>query len=856
MKSLGIICVLVCFFVVNTYALTEYEKQQLIEKFTSGKQLSASDLMKLQALKNEMETIQKTLNPDDEKTTEKDIKKEDEDNTKQTSNETTLNPLNIAEKLLKGQKPPDDTTLPEEMPEEKPTFYSRYYFNSEKYEYETPLDELKPFGYDFFDSPSTYAPLNNIPVPDDYVIGPGDKIRLVFWGGVSNVYDIEVNQNGTITTPEIGSINVAGMNYRTLKNTLGSGLSAGTNVEISFAKLKTIRVFITGDARSPGSYTLSGLTTLVNAIFAAGGPSYTGSMRMIQLKRAGRIIRTFDLYDFLLFGDASKDSVLQPGDAIYFAPIQNIVATTGNIRRPALYEMKDGQTLQDLIDIAGGLTASADTTNVYIEQFRKNEGRKVVDIKPEVTDMKKVVLSDGDIVRIYPTPESFNNKNSVTLTGYVAKPRKFAFISGMKVSDVITKDVLLPDTYLQYASIERRKYPENTKEMMPINIYDIVYKRDTQADILIHEEDVIVLYSIGELKDTPPVFIMGEVRTPGIYPYTDGMTVFDMMHIAGGLTNIANLANAEFVALEFNDNEMQPPMITTINVREILEKPHDSTVNFKVKPFSKLFIRRLADFRENVAITLKGEVKYPGVYYARKTDRLHDIIERAGGFTDNAYVRAAYFSRLRVKELQQKNLQSIITSLEKNLEELMSKSQQYPEMQNYIPVYKERIEKIKIMEVSGRMVIRLPEKLEDLKKSPYNIAIEDGDELTIPERSNEIVVMGEVYNPNVFVYNSKNGKIKHYLAMTGGPSSEGDIGRAFVVKANGTVISPYYIDEESSSSSFLSSGFLNARIFPGDTIIVPTATQKVPFIKNMVDWTTVLYQLATTIKITSDIWAK
>lgn len=835
MKSV-VIVILVCCWFVSTGALTEYEKQQLIQKYTSGQQLSATDLLKLQSLKKEMESMQTALNPQQKKDGEKDTKKD------------TVPSDSMIEPEVRNYTHDDVGT--------KDSFYTKYYFDATKFEYNMPLTELKPFGYDFFETPSTYAPLDNVPVPDDYVVGPGDKLRLVFWGGVSNVYDVEVSPNGTITTPEIGSIAVAGMNYRSLKSTLSNGLSAGVNVEISFTKMKTIRVFVTGDAKSPGSYTLSGITTLVNAIFAAGGPSLTGSMRMIQLKRAGKIIRTFDLYDFLLFGDASKDAVLQPGDAIYFAPVKTIVAVTGSVRRPALYEMKEGQSLQDLIDVAGGLTAAADTTNIFVEQFKKNEGRKVVDVKPHITEMKQFILYDGDIVRIYPTPESYNSKNSVALTGYVAKPRKFEYKAGMKVSHILTKDMLLPDTYLYYASIERRKYPENVKEMLPINLYDIIFKMDATSDVLLQEEDTLVLYSLKEMRDVPPVFIMGEVRKPGKYSFTEGMTLFDMIHIAGGLTNIANLAKGEFVTLEFDDNEMHSPNLITVNIRDILENPHDTTVNMKVKPFAKLFVRRVADFRENVAITLKGEVKYPGVYYARKGDTLFDIIQRAGGYTDNAYIRAAYFSRLRVKELQTKNLQSIIASLEKNLEELISKSQQFPEMQNYIPVYRERIEKIRTMEVSGRMVLRLPEKMEDLKKSPFNISIEDGDELTIPERSNEVVVMGEVYNPNVFVYNQKKGKVKHYLAMTGGPSQDGDISRAFVVKANGTVISPYYVDEESSSASFLASGFMNARIFPGDTVIVPTTTQKVPFIKNMVDWTTVLYQLATTVKISSDIWTK
>jgi len=366
-------------------------------------------------------------------------------------------------------------------------------------------------------------------------------------------------------------------------------------------------------------------------------------------------------------------------------------------------------------------------------------------------------------------------------------------------------------------------------------------------------EDVLRIYSISELKDTPPVFVMGEVRAPGRFAYVEGMTLFDMIYAAGGLTNIANLANAEFVTIQLEDSEAKLPDIMQVNVRAVLENPNDPAVNLKIKPFSKLFIRRIADFEENVAITLNGEVKYPGVYFARKNETLYDIIVRAGGFTERADIRAAFFSRPSVKVIQKERVRNIADDLQRNLEEIITKSHDHPEMLTYVPLYKERIEKIRALEVTGRMVIQIPQKLEDLKRSPYNVSIENGDVLTIPQMSSVVLVMGEVYNPSVFVYNQKKNKVKHFLELTGGPTTYGDLGRAFVIKANGVVISPYYIDDESNSSSFLASDFLNAKIFPGDTIIVPKEVETVPFVKQLLDWTTVLFQLATSVKFTGDV---
>ncbi len=818
MKKLFFVWIFVAGIVSCVCSLTDAEKQQLAEKYLSGGQFTASDLMKLQSLQD-----------------------------------TTTSTVGNNEPVQ--QQPPVDEK--KDRQELKSSYYEKYYFNESSYEYDLPLTNLKPFGYNFFDTPAMYSPVNNTAVPDDYILGTGDVLHLMFWGGSSNVYDVDVNQDGKIATPEIGSISVAGMTYKSLKQTLAASLTLGTNVEVSLVKMKTIRVFVTGNAKVPGSYTLSGLSTLVNAIFAAGGPSYTGSMRMIQVKRSGRVIRAFDLYDFLLYGDSSKDVLLLPGDVINFAPIKNIVAITGTIKVPALYEVKDGQNLQELIDLAGGLTATADMTNIHVEQFQKNVGRKIVDVKAsDSTQLKTFILGDGDIIRIYPLPEAFNNKNAVRLVGHVAKPRKFEYTVGMKVSDMVSKEFLLRDTFLHYASIERRKYPENTQEMVPVNLYDVLIAYKAEADIALQPEDVLHLYSVKELKDTPPVFVMGEVRSPGRFAFIEGLTLFDMIYMAGGLTNVANLGNAEFITLEFGDTEAKQPDLQFVNVRAVLENPNDPAVNVKVKPFSKLFIRRVADFEENVAITLNGEVKFPGVYYARRDENLYDIIKRAGGFTDKAYIRAAFFSRVSVKEIQKERLQGIVNDLQQNLEEIIAKSIQYPEMQLYIPAYKERIEKIKRLEVTGRMVIQIPENLEDLKRSPFNIAIENGDVLTIPKQTNVVLVMGEVYNPNVFVYNRKKNKVKDYLEMTGGPSREGVLSRAIVIKANGVVISPYYIDKESSTFSFLSSGFMNAKIFPGDTIIVPRETENIPLVKKVIDWSTVLYQLSTTVKITSDLWGK
>ena len=804
------------------FSITDTEKKKLVDKYLSGGSFSTEELTKLTEIRDSY--------------SRSNVKKAERPATEKDPAGASL------------QSPPAGG--------EKDTFFNKYYFGGANPPYDPGVAELRLFGTEYFQSPTTYAPLDNIPVNDSYILGPGDTVMISLWGSSNKQYEVTVNTNGNISAPELGRIPVAGMSFGDLKRYLSRELSEGSDIELALSAIKTIRIFITGDARHPGSYTISGLSGIINAVFASGGPQPTGSLRNIKLKRNGATIRNFDMYSFLLNGDSSSDTYLFPGDVIFIPPAGKLVAVSGNVRRPSIYEAASGETLADLIEIAGGLTASALDTDIFIERFEKNKGKVVLTVNAGNTALSEISLKDGDIVKIFPVPETREDANSVRLTGYVSAPRKFQFTPGMTFSDIVDGEMLLHKTYMKYATVKRKQYPENTDEMISVDLYSAVILKDAEADILLKPEDIITLYSMDEMTDSFPVFILGEVREPGTYEFMPGMTALDLIHKAKGLTNTANLQNGEHVTLVMTGDRVESVSINDFSPAAVFEYPYDSNTNFQLSPFDKIFIRKVANFEENRAIALRGEVTYPGTYFAENDDRLYDILKRAGGFTERAYPRAIIFTRRSVRETQQKRLDDLIASLETGIETLTEQKENYAEAAAMISLYRSRIEKLRSSEPNGRLVIEIPEDIEKLKDSPYNVAIMDGDVLQVPITPDSIIVMGEVNNPGTFVYDSRKNRVKDYLRMTGGATSRGDLSKAFVIKAGGKIISRYYIDDESRTVTMFRNKLLNSRIFPGDTVIVPVRDFRVPWVQHLKDWTTILYQLASTVKITSDVWTE
>jgi len=376
--------------------------------------------------------------------------------------------------------------------------------------------DLKRFGADFFAEAEVSVMLDrkDIPVPMNYVIGPGDEIKVLLWGRMAGQYNFTVDRDGKITLPQIGPVFVSGMTFEQMSKFIIKQAEqiVGTNVDISMGSPKTIPVFVIGDVKRPGSYTVGAFSTITDVLLTAGGPTEIGSMRNIQVKRKGRIVTTFDLYELLLKGDKHQDVQLLAGDVV-FVPITGPVAgVAGNVRRPALYEMKHRYDLENLLELAGGITPSAYTQQIQIERIVKNQRHTVMDINDkQMAKAAEITLHDGDMVKVFPIMDM--NVNVVYLNGNVKRPGKYEIKDGMRLGDLIkSPDDLLSETYFDYVLIKRVEPPDMKTVLVPVNLGKLLLQKDAASNVVLKPRDSIYVFNRGLFKDSPFVKIEGEIR--------------------------------------------------------------------------------------------------------------------------------------------------------------------------------------------------------------------------------------------------------------------------------------------------------------------------------------------------------
>lgn len=376
--------------------------------------------------------------------------------------------------------------------------------------------DLKPFGYDFFQETDVkvLTERKDIPVPLHYVIGPGDQVNILLWGRMNNKLSLTVDRDGKITIPEIGPVQVAGMTFDQMSKHLISktGQIVGTNIDIAMGSTRTIPIFVLGDVRRPGAYTIGALATITDALMIARGPSAIGSMRRVELRRKNNIVIQFDLYDLFLKGDKSRDIVLQSGDVVFVPVTGPLVGIAGNVKRPAIYELKDKFDLQHLFDLAGGIIPSAYTQQMQVERIVKNEKQIVIDINDKTLDkVKHFVIQDADLVKVFPIVEF--NENAVYLNGNVKRPGKYALTSGMKIKDLISQpEDLKNETYFDYALIKRESPPSGEIVLIPFNLGKLILQNDTAYNYELTPKDQIFIFHKALFKDEPFVTVEGEIR--------------------------------------------------------------------------------------------------------------------------------------------------------------------------------------------------------------------------------------------------------------------------------------------------------------------------------------------------------
>lgn len=654
-------------------------------------------------------------------------------------------------------------------------------------------ETLPIFGMSLFEHvPTTFAPLDRAPVTTDYVVGPGDEILLRVWGQVNLDLDLTVDRVGAVFIPQVGNISVAGLQYQQLQGFLRSQLERvfrNFDLNVAMGQLRSVEIFVVGQVRRPGTYTVSSLSTLVNALFASGGPATQGSMRHIQLKRQAQVVTEFDLYDLLLKGDKSKDQRLMPGDVVYVPPAGPQVAVAGSVRNPAIYELNGERTAEDLVRLAGGLSATADGQRATLERIRERRALETLQFSLDDAGLATAVR-EGDILRVLAITPKF--ANAVTLRGNVANPGRFPWREGMRLRDVI------PD-----------------KESLVTRDYWM--KRNTLGYV--------------PPESAPPPTPSAE--SGSVTPHTSIEAIVPDINWSYAVVERQNARDLSTELIAFHPGKL------------VLER--DETQNFALRPGDVITIFSQADIRVAMAqqtrlVRLEGEFEAAGVYAVGPGETLGQLIQRAGGLTKQAYLYGAELLRESTRVDQQRRLDQFTRELEAEVEQtatLHIGSASTPEetaaVATKLDSQRRFVERLRNIKATGRIVLNL-EPADTSLSTLMDVALENGDKFMVPARGATVNVLGAVYNQNSFLF-EPSLRIADYLKNAGGPTRNADTAHTFVIRADGRVV-------PKQGTGLFKPGFETGRLNPGDSVVVPEQVFKGSFIRGLRDWTQVFSQLA------------
>jgi len=716
---------------------------------------------------------------------------------------------------------------------------------------------LRPFGYDIFTNgapPSTFAPVANVPVPEDYVVGPGDILSVQLYGDQNRSLRLTVERDGFITLPELGPMRVAGERFTAVKESIEARYEQrrlGVHANVSMGDTRSLHVFVLGAAKRPGSYTLSGLSTITSALWAAGGAKRIGSLRNIQLKRQGTLVRRLDLYDMLIHGDANDDAKLLEGDVVFIPPVGTTVSVSGEVRRPAIYEIRGESTVAGLVQLAGGLTPDADTSKAMLTGFDVRRHRVVLAV--DLTEgARSQLLHNGDllsIARLRPTLDS-----GVQVDGYVFAPGVFAWRQGIRLSDVIRSvDELRPDADLHYLLIRREVPPDRHISVLSADLTLALASRGSPQDVELMPRDRIMVFDLASGRDhvirpvlnelrlqgnadrpTQVVNVDGRVKVPGEYPLEPGMTVADLIRAGGGTTDAAYGGNAELIRYRVANGEIRKTELLNIDLAAALKG--NPSANLKLQPFDSLSVKEVPQWEAQENVILRGEVRFPGTYTIRPGETLKSVLGRAGGLTPYAFAEGSVFTREELQRREQEELDRLADRMQRDvaLLALQSAAANQSGAAAALSVGQSLLGELKGAKAVGRLVIDLPR----LEKSPlgstYDVVLHGGDMLRVPRFQQQVTVIGEVQNVTSHLFNPKLTR-DDYIALSGGLTSRADRGKIYIVRASGSVIA----NEGSRWFEHTS-----VPIKAGDTVVVPLDTEHIPALPLWTQITQILYNLS------------
>lgn len=651
---------------------------------------------------------------------------------------------------------------------------------------------LPHFGAQLFEAPQNYVPDAGLAAPANYILGPGDEVRMQVWGAVDFNATLALDRNGQVLIPKVGVVPLAGVKAADLETVLKGQLAkvyTNFSLNASLGKLRSIQVYVVGQARQPGTYAVSSLSTLINVLFVSGGPSANGSMRNIELQRGGKALTKLDLYDFIAKGDKSRDVALLPGDVVFIPAAGPRVAVTGAIDQPAIYELgASGNSVIDVLGLTGGIPSVANTQKALLERIYADKipARQVSDLSLNADGLRQI-LRDGDVITLLPLDRAF--ANAVTLRGNVAYPMRYPFRPGMKVSDLIPEPVALiqKDYYTRKNAMVQVEITKPTAESGAVSDQRVV------NDVKNLLEEINWDYAAIERMDTK------EVRTV-LIPFNLGKAV----------------KNRDAAS----DLLLQPGDIVTIFGVNDIAVPMEKRTQF---------------------VRVSGEVMVPGIYQIQPGETLPQLIRRIGGFSQNAFPYGMVFNRESTRIQQQANLDKAVRKMEgeintkaaSTLQNLVDPTKANA-LQAQVEGQKAMLSRLQVLKATGRISLEL---------DPANpvlpaIDLQDGDQISVPYRPSFVSVFGEVMAESSVIY--KPGYTVADYVNRAGPNRDADLDGIMVIRADGSV------EGETRSGSWFSGGVLSKTLNPGDTIFVPgqidrrTAYSK--FIEGAKDWTAIFYQ--------------
>jgi protein involved in polysaccharide export with SLBB domain len=695
----------------------------------------------------------------------------------------------------------------------------------------------------------------DLPAGPDYVLGPGDSLIVNLWGGQSSRLSRTIDRQGQISLPEAGAIPIGGLNILQAEAAIGAALGTqfkNEHVEISLGRVRTVRVYVVGDVERPGAYDVSSLSTPLSALFAAGGPTDRGSLRVLRLFRGAQLVREIDLYDFLLHGVRSEVDRLEPGDTLLVPPVGPQVAVAGMVRRPAIYELKQElktqQGLDQVVDLAGGVLASANLKQITVERIEAHQRRTMLslqlspELSPEIAggpspasaEMAAFRVQDGDSVVVAQIAPY--NEQMVYLDGHVLRPGKYPYREGMTITDLIRSYQDVMPEPAERAELVRLVPPDLRPETISFSLPDALIGNDP---IRLQPFDLVRVFGRYE-NDSPRVSIEGEVLRPGVFPMSEGMTVAGLVEMAGGFKRSAYRKQADLTTYVVENGENAQLSDRVIDLEKALEG--DASADVRLKPGDVVSIRQLTGWKDiGASITVTGEVAHAGTYGIESGERLSAVLKRAGGFREGAYPPGAVLERVQVRAMGEKARLEMIRRIETTpatFKPGLLSAQDQTDMQQASQQQRDQVlAALRSHPANGRLVIRITSDIGQWENTAADVEMRPDDTLTIPKRENFVLVSGQVYNQTAISYVPGKDAI-WYLRQAGGVTQSGDKGAVFVVRADGSVVG--------HAGNLLTGNALNIHMRPGDSIIVPERTVGSQIWKNLISAAQIMSSVAIT----------